>query len=356
MDAEVTMDATGEPLTDRMAASTLVNLQDFAITDRVAVTRAALESIALHLANVPGRKNLVWISAAFPILVIRPGEVLDYSRDVDRAARMLNDANIAVYPVDARGLAGAANASGLGIAEESSSNSCPPRTRCRIIAPPDPVKAPDSGLDTMNTLAALTGGLAFYHDNGIEASIRRAVEDAEVSYMLGFYPPDDAFDDRFHKLTVKVDRKDVEVRFRSGYLASKSASPSAPPRPALTQLLDDSLDATAIGIRASAVPDASQPDHYLVHATIDLHDLELARENGRATGALDVSLFPDDAKSVRTITRKIDLSEAQLAAALEAGVVVENSVSVGPKTQEIRVVAQDHSTGAAGSVRVPVRR
>ena len=89
--------------------------------------------------------------------------------------------------------------------------------------------------------------------------------------------------------------------------ASKPATDSTASRPTLTQLLDDSLDATAIGLRAGATPDPSQPDHYLVHATIDLHDLELSHENGRATGAVDVSLFVDDAKSVRTIAHKIDL-------------------------------------------------
>ncbi len=353
MTPDVTLDATGEPLTDMMAAHALTHLQDFAVTDRVAVTRSALEAIARYLAKVPGRKNLVWISASFPIIVIRPGSVIDYSHDIDHAARLLNDANIAVYPVDPRGIS-VVNAAGPGDAENGPANSCG-RGPCRIIAPPDPAKAPDSGVDTMNTLAALTGGRAFYHDNGIDASILKAIEDAEVTYTLGFYPPDDALDDRFHKLTVKVDRKGLEVRSRSGYFASKAAD-SAISRPTLTQLLDDSLDATAVGLRASATPDAAQPEHYLVHAIIDLHDLELSRENGRATGAVNVSFFVNDARSVRTMTQKIDLTEDQFAAALNAGIAVENSVPADAKAREIRIVAQDRATGAAGSIRVPIRR
>jgi VWFA-related protein len=353
MASDVTMDATGEPLTDMMAAHALTDLQDFATADRAGITRSALEAIARHLAKVPGRKNLIWISASFPIIVIRPNYVLDYSHDVDRAARLLTEANIAVYPVDPRGVS--ATVGGIGDAEDGPGSKCG-RGPCRIIAPPDPAKAPDSGLDTMNTLAALTGGRAFYHDNGIAESIQKAIEDAEVTYTLGFYPPDDAFDGGFHKLTVKVNRRGLDVRSRSGYFASKAGLDSAASRPTLTQLLDDSLDATVIGLRANAVPDASQTGSWVVRAIIDLHDLELSHENGRATGDVDVSFFVDDARSVRTITHKIDLSEAQFAAALDAGITVDNSIPADAKAREIRIVVQDHATGAAGSVRVPIRR
>ena len=54
-------------------------------------TMAALEAIAAHVANIPGRKNLVWLTANLPFS--------------DAAmAQVLSPANIAVYPVDARGM------------------------------------------------------------------------------------------------------------------------------------------------------------------------------------------------------------------------------------------------------------
>src|SRR5579864_1375139 len=59
--------------------------------DRDAETMAALQSIADHVANIPGRKNLVWLTANLPFSGVA-------------MARVLGPANIAVYPVDARGL------------------------------------------------------------------------------------------------------------------------------------------------------------------------------------------------------------------------------------------------------------
>jgi VWFA-related protein len=72
----------------------------------------------------------------------------------------------------------------------------------------------------MNTIADLTGGRAFYNTNGIEDSMQRAIEDAEITYTLGFYPTEEP-DDTFHRLTVKVAGKGRDVRARRGYYAAK---------------------------------------------------------------------------------------------------------------------------------------
>jgi hypothetical protein len=77
---------------------------------------------------------------------------------------------------------------------------------------------------------------------------RSAVEDAELTYTLGFYPLEEAFDGQFHKLAVKVAGKSVDVRFRKGYFAVTAASGPQPGPAAINQLLQDPLDATAIGI------------------------------------------------------------------------------------------------------------
>jgi hypothetical protein len=338
-----------------MIADSLTRLEDFEVADRVATTRDALDSIARHLANVPGRKNLIWVSTAFPLVVQRPHEFIDNSRDVDRAARALSDANVAVYPVDPRGIPGAmaygyVTAPELGtLPAGCSSGPC-------VRPPLSQVRGPEAGVDTMITLAGLTGGRAFRDTNGLEESMRQAMEEGKVSYVLGFYPPDDAFDGHFHKLEVRVARKGVEIRARNGYFAAPSPGSTASPRATTKQLLDATLDATAVRVAAGAKPDPAQSGHYLVHVMVDLHDIQFEHQNGHATGAVDVSLYAQGAKSARTITRQIDIQEEQFAESLAAGIVVENSLPVEPESSEIRVVAQDHSTGEAGSLRIPLKK
>ncbi len=58
---------------------------------RATITLAALKTIADHVANIPGRKNLVWLSANLPF-------------SAEAMAAILSPAQIAAYPVDGRGL------------------------------------------------------------------------------------------------------------------------------------------------------------------------------------------------------------------------------------------------------------
>ena len=84
------------------------------IKDRVRLTVAALIAIAHHIGPINGRKNLVWVSGSFPFDLGNDKFDLNwandtgtsFSGDIEMAARAVTDANIAVYPVDARGLMG----------------------------------------------------------------------------------------------------------------------------------------------------------------------------------------------------------------------------------------------------------
>lgn len=80
---------------------------------RVALTMEALQSISHALSAYPGRKNLIWVSAAFPLLLNVDGHAKmkgeaarrNYERPLQRMADALMSAQVAVYPVDARGIA-----------------------------------------------------------------------------------------------------------------------------------------------------------------------------------------------------------------------------------------------------------
>lgn len=75
------------PLVDAQASE----LAAITIERRAEDTMAALHAIASHVANVPGRKNLVWLTANLPF----SGRAL---------AQILGPAQIAACPVDGRGL------------------------------------------------------------------------------------------------------------------------------------------------------------------------------------------------------------------------------------------------------------
>ncbi|MEN6334759.1 MAG: VWA domain-containing protein, partial [Phycisphaerales bacterium] len=152
---------------------------------RVRRTISTLDSIANHLSKLPGRKNLVWISGSFPIY---PGfQVVSgryattrqepFMEDVRRTTRLFSDANMAIYPVDARGMFSTDRYGAEGRGKMQ---------RFQIATSPSPFH-PDNR-DAMKMLADGTGGVMFKDTNDLGKALRQAIEDAQVTYTLGFYP------------------------------------------------------------------------------------------------------------------------------------------------------------------------
>lgn len=323
-------------------------------------TKYALEAIARHLAKVPGRKSLIWVSTSFPLFNSELG--IDFRPDMEEAARLLNDSNMALYAVDAHGLIGAL--SGLtGIANaESRGPQSAGQLRQQMSTGRggniDPFDAPGAGLNTMNMVAGLTGGLVFYNkSNAIEESIRTSAEDGDLTYALGFYPEQEDRDGLPHDLKVEVARRGVSLRYRENYFAARAAdaaNDTVNDSPALQQLLGNPLDTTQLQLTAQATPDQARPGFLQVKVNVDLHGLALEQRDAVRSGMIDVSFYVEGSGNVGTKTLKIGIPEEQFASYLAKGIDTAQSVETTGRAQALRVVVQDRTSGATGSVTVPL--
>lgn len=302
--------------------------------------RGAMEGIARHLATVPGRKTLVWITTGFPL-----GPALQ--PEMEKAARALNDANAALYAVDPRGLAGAlAGMTAISSAEFKGSS-------LAAVGPWSPRFVPHGGgflpgTETMAFLAHLTGGLLFENDNGIEDLIQAAIDDSALTYTLGFYPEEEP-DGVWHKIKVETKPRGISLRYRENYFAARSSDQAAA-RAGLMDLIREPLDATQVQLVAHQRADPSRPGFVLVTVKVDAHELSLEPASGRRVGAIDVSYYMPVSGEVRTKNIKLDVPDDQLAEFLKQGVTVNASIAVPKGAQALRVVVQDRVSGAAGSV------
>ncbi len=144
---------------------------------RVTYTLNALNSIARSLSGYPGRKNLIWISEAFPLSIdpnmeLSGGDVFagtrNYGTQIAEAADSLIDAQIAMYPIDARGLVASSvfDASNSGRDRFGRSYSRPGRMATAISNESAQLHSVHG---TMQEMADRTGGRAFYNTNGIDS-------------------------------------------------------------------------------------------------------------------------------------------------------------------------------------------
>jgi VWFA-related protein len=340
-----------------LATNTAAEMTDYALRDRVYITQAALEAIAEHLSGLPGRKKLAWISGSFPGITLdqrsRVGgtqiEVQDFGPQINHAIRALNGANVAVYPIDPRGVTTGFSISGAPVVNPT----IPAKTVSAggLTAP---------GIETMNLLAGGTGGEAFYATNDAAGAIQKVMEDDRVIYHLGFYPVDQKLDGSYHNLSVKVGRKGadkVDVRARKGYFAvDAKTSDNGHWRELVNESMQNPLEATRIGLRASALPLEKEPGVYRLEVTLDLDNLHLEHQKDRwvAKIAFGTLLLPSESMKGSLETIRLSLTEDRLRASLKNGYTLRRRVVAGDVSGRLRVVLEDAATGAIGSVSVPI--
>jgi VWFA-related protein len=335
----------------------------FYTTNRVHETVEAMKAIANHVSSLPGRKNLIWVSGSFPLAFGFDNtqrnifaEKQSFDSDIADAVRALNAANLAIYPVDARGLL----APDMGATGFTSLDGQMNATENLSIADQSisfremPI---DSSL-TMEALARGTGGRAFYNTNDIMGSIRAAIDDSKVTYTLGYYPEGAKWDGKYHNLKVEVKRPGLKVQYRKGYFALPDPKLTPKVRQAVIgEVAKSPLDATEIGVTAVAHPGSS--DRTLkIGVGFDLRDVLMVQKDGAYTGAVDIVVLSlsDQNKILGALdqTFQLKLPPAVYVKMLSEGLSTTKELPVSVDAVQLRVVVRDANTGAMGTLRIPV--
>lgn len=192
-------------------------LNDFRETLFATGTLGAVNYVIRGMKDLPGRKSVMLLSDGFSLF----SETSDGFRESNRvmdALRLLvdlaNRSSVVVYTLDARGL----QYTGLTAADNVSGLTS------------DQIQKTISDrngklFDTQEGLVYLarqTGGLPIINNNDISGGIRKVLDDQSY-YLIGYQPDSETFDPakrRFNRLEVKVKRKDVNVRYRSGFFGT----------------------------------------------------------------------------------------------------------------------------------------
>ncbi|HVX65996.1 MAG TPA: VWA domain-containing protein, partial [Bryobacteraceae bacterium] len=171
---------------------------------------SALESAARMLEGLPERKALVYFSSGVGKTGVENQSQLRST--VNAAVR----ANVAFYPVDARGLVASAPA---GDASQLS----PRGSGIFTAAAQNQIRDDfNNQQETLVTLAADTGGKALLDNNDLAMGIQRAQNDFRSYYILGYYSTNPAQDGRYRRVKVELaGQLRARLDYRGGYFAPK---------------------------------------------------------------------------------------------------------------------------------------
>ncbi len=186
----------------------------------------AMREIARYGAGMPGRKNLMWFSGYFPLyFLVQPGDPARcvpcdpaVVKEFRQAADMLAASQVAVYPIDARGLA------------------------------PEVPHSMDR-----DEMAAMTGGRAFQEENYMDQITTEAIDDGSNFYTIAYTPNDMRWNGDYRHIKVQVNQPGLELSYRQGFYAddpnvpaktaaSKPGEPMGAEAAAMSRAMNDAME------------------------------------------------------------------------------------------------------------------
>ena len=343
---------------------------------RVEYTMSSLEAVGHHLAGIPGRKNLIWMTSGVPAISAQSRDPWpqNYISSLRRVAQRLASQGIAMYPVEAsgvrplylnvtagvrgstRGVEDSATAGDDAIARTAARVEARQRARGATQSLSQMSAAPDAPrmLGTMDLFADLTGGRALRNTNDLLAGVKAAAEDMRGTYSVGFYAPHEA-DERWHTFTVKVRRPGVKVVHRQGYLSSAASKQSE-------LWLADQWRAAAnnpLGSASVRLDARFELKGNTLSAVLQIpaEDLSYRPVNGTTACTLEIAIAertPEGLLGIRHEVGSFALKEGQANDLSSVTVRFPKQWTIDAKTSLIRVVIRDRFTGRFGTLDVPV--
>jgi len=339
---------------------------------RIAYTINALTSIARSLSGYPGRKNLIWVSEAFPLSIDPNMELTgntfagtrNYGPQIAAAADSLIDAQVAMYPIDARGLVPSSvfDAANSGRDKFGRSMSRPDRLGTAISNESAELQNVHGAMQEM---ADRTGGRAFYNTNGIDSAIRNSIEDGSTYYTLAYYPENKNWNGKFRKIHVKVNRSGVRLRYRLGYFAvdptlfAEKNHKQQDSAFALA-LSPDSPIATGLPFNALVLPPAeAAPNTVRVNFGVDPHAISFEKQADglqHATLECTVQAFSAKGKRVRgeLTTVKAALKPDTFSKVMGDMFPCQQAIDLEPGNYYLRLGVRDTRTGLIGTTNAKV--
>ena len=323
-------------------------------TERMETTLNAINTLTQAVGGYPGRKTLLWLSADFPF---RLGPdfashglehfMRDYSQEIKQTQSALADAQIAVYPIDVRGLAT------IGFKASSSHD-------IKI----DDLHRESAELSdshgAMNDIARETGGEAYYNTNDIRGAMSQAVADETKYYTLAYMPDNHEWNGKYRKIEVKA-AKGLHLSYRRGYFATekKELSEDESRKLFVTAMQPYLPEYTMVLMKVKVLPPDATSKLVRIDYAVNARDVSFTDPGDQHEHAVLDFLATawdknnqDAGHSGKTV--RATLSRQNYAQVMQTGIPLHQELELKPGTYTLRLGVIDRSSQRIGTVDVPL--
>jgi len=318
------------------------------------------------LRQLPGRKNLILLSGGLPMFSLTTeGSMVG---DITQLFRQLTDnatrSGVVINTMDVRGLktsgavarfvdTPAKSALGGGTIAGTDENASFARTADTSLLGAKPL----TEQLTLRSLASRTGGISVVDSNNFSTGLDRVLGRSRGYYLLG-YRPSEKFDNKFHRVEIKVRLAGARVYAAEGYFArdDKTGGTRTKEKEIIAAvrlpLAKRDLDVVAELQYKFSPANQAQLD---IKTVIDARKLNLKRgADGKYHASLDVVGFVFDqlGKSCGGVAQTInaDLTETDYQQALNTGISYTASTELPPGYYQVRLVVREAESGRIGTV------
>lgn len=306
---------------------------------------AALEDAARALGKYPEKKALIYISSG----IQKNG--VDNQSQLQATVNTAVRANVAFYPIDARGLsamvpggdASQQGASGTGLYNGSGQRSGRENF--------------NNQQETLASLALDTGGKALLDSNDLAAGMRQVQQDFSSYYVLSYVSTNTATDGRYRRIQVKLAPRDTALKakldYRPGYFGPTTFGhmSESDKEAQLSQALNAENPVTDL-------PMAVEVDHFRldrskyfvpISVRIPASSLVFNNKGGKQSTALDfiAELLDAHTRNVATVRDEIPL--AVVGSTQGKNIQYDTGVTLAPGAYKLRFVARENAQGKIGT-------
>ncbi|MBV9763411.1 MAG: VWA domain-containing protein [Acidobacteriaceae bacterium] len=314
---------------------------------------AALEDAARKLGQYPEKKALVYISSG----IQKNG--VDNQSQLQATVNTAVRANVAFYPIDARGLS-ALVPGGDATQQGAVGNNLYSGAGQRLLK-----ENFNNQQETLATLALDTGGKALLDSNDLTEGIRQVQKDFTSYYVLSYVSSNSAQDGRYRRIQVKLSPRSAGLRakldYRQGYYGPTTFARmrDADKEAQLSEALLTENPVTDLPLAVEVDYFRLDKDKYFAPISVKIPGSALALKGKGAKQATELDfiaeVFDARGRSASTVRDTISLKVTGDVAGqvVRKSIQYDTGVTLTPGNYKLRFVARENGEGKVGTFETP---